>query len=87
MRIVGELLAHGAGPVLLTRASDDQIKADASAAHRRRRVRSGTRRLAAARAPRRDGGSLVVSAGTADVAGRRRVRAHAARLRLRTPNG
>ena len=27
VRIVGELLAHGSGPVLLTRASDDQAKA------------------------------------------------------------
>jgi NCAIR mutase (PurE)-related protein len=64
VRIVGELLEHGRGPVLLTRADDDQVKA-VTAAHGpaeqrgstllwRRPVVTGQHRV------------LVVTAGTAD---------------------
>jgi len=65
VRIVGELLQHDDGPVLLTRASDDQIKA-VLAVHDDGLVRTGT---ALWRAPAvvRDERVLVVSAGTADV--------------------
>jgi NCAIR mutase (PurE)-related protein len=63
--IVGELLTHGSGPVLVTRASDDQLKA-AVAAHGEG-LRRGTAMLWRAPAPWRAGRPLVVSAGTADV--------------------
>lgn len=63
-RIIGELLVHGTGPVLLTRASDDQIKA-VEAAHGPAVVRS---RTAGYRLPEpwRTSSVLVVAAGTAD---------------------
>src|SRR6478735_7118733 len=65
VRIVGELQAHGDGPVLITRASEDQIKA-AVAAHGEG-LRRGTAMLWRAPAPWRSGRPLVISAGTADL--------------------
>lgn len=65
VRIVGELLAHGDGPVLVTRASDDQLKA-AIAAHGEGQ-RRGTSILWRRPEPWRAGRPLVISAGTADV--------------------
>lgn len=65
VRIVGELLAHGDGPVLVTRASDDQLKA-AIAAHGEGQ-RRGTSILWHRPEPWRAGRPLVISAGTADV--------------------
>jgi NCAIR mutase (PurE)-related protein len=64
VRIVGELLAHGSGPVLLTRASDDQLKA-VGAEHGPGRVLG---RAVLYRAPlaHRRALVLVVTAGTAD---------------------
>lgn len=65
VRIVGELIDHGAGPVLLTRTSDDQIKA-VTAAHGEGEQRGGCilwRRPPAVRPER----VVVVTAGTADV--------------------
>jgi NCAIR mutase (PurE)-related protein len=62
--IVGELVAAGSGPVLLTRADEDQIKA-VSAVHPDGERRAGTvlwRRPAATGEAR----VLVLSAGTAD---------------------
>ena len=64
VRIVGELLDHGSGPVLLTRASDDQVKA-VVAEHRDAELRAGCvlwRRPTA----RTDRTVLVATAGTAD---------------------
>jgi pyridinium-3,5-biscarboxylic acid mononucleotide synthase len=63
-RIVGELLTHGSGPVLVTRADDDQIKA-VEAAHGPGLMRS---RTLAYRLPDawRASSVLVVTAGTAD---------------------
>lgn len=64
VRIVGELLAHGLGPVLLTRATDDQVKA-VTAAHGPAEQRGGCllwRRPDPHRAQR----VLVATAGTAD---------------------
>jgi len=64
VRIVEELLKHGSGPVLLTRASDDQIKA-VVAEHRDAEVRAGCvlwRKPSA----RTDRTVLVATAGTAD---------------------
>ena len=66
VRIVGELLDHGSGPVLLTRASDDQVKA-VVAEHRDAELRAGCvlwRRPTA----RTDRTVLVATAGTADTA-------------------
>ncbi|MGD9997238.1 MAG: nickel pincer cofactor biosynthesis protein LarB [Ilumatobacteraceae bacterium] len=65
VRIVDELLHHGAGPVLLTRANDEQAKAVLSV-HPDGQVRSNT---IVWRAPEetRPERVLVVSAGTADV--------------------
>ena len=63
--IVGELLQHGSGPVLITRASDDQVKA-AVAAHGEG-LRRGTAMLWRAPEPWRAATPLVVSAGTADL--------------------
>ena len=63
-RIVGELLAHGSGPVLLTRAADDQIKA-VEAAHGTATVR-GTTLLYRQPSTTRAADVLVVTAGTAD---------------------
>lgn len=64
VRIVGELLAHGTGPVLLTRASDDQVKA-VSAEHGAAEQRAGC--MLWRRPPVRDDVRvLVVTAGTAD---------------------
>ncbi len=67
VRIVGELLAHGVGPVLLTRASDAQVKA-VGAALDGGVVEAGCV-LWRAPAPSPDVAArvLVVSAGTADV--------------------
>lgn len=64
VRIVGELLEHGAGPVLLTRATDEQVKA-VTAAHGPVEQR-GTTLLW--RRPGKTGEHrvLVVTAGTAD---------------------
>jgi NCAIR mutase (PurE)-related protein len=65
VRIVDELLRHGAGPVLLTRANDEQAKAVLSV-HPDALVQSNT---IVWRAPEdtRPERVLVVSAGTADV--------------------
>ena len=64
VRIVGELLVHGTGPVLLTRASDDQVKA-VVAEHGPTRQQGGAL-LYRAPTPFRTGRVLVVAAGTAD---------------------
>jgi NCAIR mutase (PurE)-related protein len=64
VRIVGELLTHGRGPVLLTRADDDQLKAVA-AEHGAGRTQ-GRNVLYREPAPHRAGRVLVVTAGTAD---------------------
>ncbi|MEO7398635.1 MAG: nickel pincer cofactor biosynthesis protein LarB [Ilumatobacteraceae bacterium] len=63
-RIVGELLAHGSDPVLLTRASAAQIEA-AVAAHGDA-VRSGGCALWRAPLVHRSEDVVVISAGTAD---------------------
>jgi pyridinium-3,5-biscarboxylic acid mononucleotide synthase len=67
VRIVGELLEHGVGPVLLTRANDAQVKA-VCAAHDEGVVEAGCV-LWRAPSPSPDDTArvLVVSAGTADV--------------------
>lgn len=65
VRIVGELLEHGTGPVLVTRVSDDQCKA-LQAAHGEALV-AHTSMLWRAPAPWYSGRLLVISAGTADV--------------------
>jgi NCAIR mutase (PurE)-related protein len=65
VRIVGELLAHGDGPVLVTRASDDQLKAAVAAYGEG--VRRGTSMLWRRPEPWRAGRPLIVSAGTADM--------------------
>lgn len=65
VRIVAELLAHSDGPVLVTRASDDQLKA-AVAAHGDGE-RRGTAILWRRPAPWRTGRPLIIAAGTADV--------------------
>jgi NCAIR mutase (PurE)-related protein len=62
--IVGELLAHGTDPVLVTRVTDDQVKA-LVAAHSEP-MRRGTTLLWRAPEPWRDARVLVVSAGAAD---------------------
>jgi pyridinium-3,5-biscarboxylic acid mononucleotide synthase len=62
--IVGELLAHGTDPVLLTRATEDQAKA-AQAAHGDAEHRGGAL-LWRRPQPWRAGRVVVVSAGTAD---------------------
>ena len=65
VRIVGELLEHGSGPVLATRVNDDQRKAlevahgTATSAH--------TSMLWREPRPWYEGRTLVISAGTADV--------------------
>ena len=65
-RIVDELLSHGTGPVLLTRASDDQVKA-VLAVQRDAELRAGC--VLWRRPPARtDSTVLVVTAGTADTA-------------------
>lgn len=65
--LVGELLATGAGPVLLTRADADQAEV-ATAAHPGAVVTGDRHRLAAWRpAPAVDDHVAVVSAGTADL--------------------
>jgi NCAIR mutase (PurE)-related protein len=66
VRIVGELLTHGHGPVLLTRASTEQVDA-VLAAHPDGTGRSGSV-VWRPTEQRRDGRVLVVSAGTADQA-------------------
>ena len=63
-RIVGELLGNGAGPVLLTRADGDQVKA-VEAAHGPAIVHGRTM-LYRAPPPTRASAVLVVTAGTAD---------------------
>ncbi len=64
VRIVSELLEHGRGPVLLTRASDEQVKA-VTAAHGPVEQRGGT--LLWRRPDPTNGHQvLVVTAGTAD---------------------
>jgi pyridinium-3,5-biscarboxylic acid mononucleotide synthase len=62
--IVGELLDHGPGPVLVTRASEAQAKA-VMAAHGPATQRGGAV-LYRAPVPHRAGTVLVVAAGTAD---------------------
>jgi NCAIR mutase (PurE)-related protein len=65
VRIVAELLEHGSGPVLLTRADDDQVKAVLAAHPDAEQV---GRSVLWRRPPERDDVSvLVVTAGTADV--------------------
>lgn len=64
--IVGELLAHGTGPVLLTRASDTQTKA-LVAVHGPAEQSAGCL-LWRRPEPRTDRRVLVVTAGTADTA-------------------
>ena len=64
VRIVGELLAHGSGPVLLTRASEGQVAA-VTAAHGEAELAAGCV-LWRRPAPRTDRDVLVVTAGTAD---------------------
>lgn len=63
--IVGELLAHGRGAVLVTRTDDDQRKA-LEAAHGVADTANGSM-LWRAPAPIDHGNVLVISAGTADV--------------------
>ena len=64
VRIVGELLDHGTGPVLLTRATEDQLKAVAAEHGPARSF--GRSVLYRAPEPTRAGTVLVVTAGTAD---------------------
>ena len=64
--IVGEMLARGEGPVLLTRVNDDQAKA-ALAAHPGSLRASNTYGWRLPETPRHSHRVLVVSAGTADV--------------------
>jgi NCAIR mutase (PurE)-related protein len=64
VRVVGELLAHGTSPVLLTRASDDQLKA--VVAEHGPGVQQGRCLLYRQPPPQRTGRVLVVTAGTAD---------------------
>jgi pyridinium-3,5-biscarboxylic acid mononucleotide synthase len=64
VRIVGELLDNGTGPVLLTRATEDQLKA-VTAEHGPGRG-CGRSVLYRAPEPTRTGRVLVVTAGTAD---------------------
>lgn len=64
-RIVGELLTHGEGPVLVTRTTDDQRTAIA-AEHGPGIVQAGTVLYRRPARPTRSGGVLVVTAGTAD---------------------
>ena len=66
VRIVGELLTHGSGPVLLTRASEQQAKA-VLAEHEGALVRSGTVLWRAREIASDPARVLVMSAGTADV--------------------
>ena len=64
LQIVGELLAHGTDPVLLTRANDEQVGravADHGAA-----IRSGGCALWRAPSTRRAADLLVISPGTPD---------------------
>lgn len=64
VRIVAELLDHGSGPVLLTRASDEQVKA-VTAVHGPAEQQAGCL-LWRRPDPRTDRTVLVVTAGTAD---------------------
>ena len=64
--IVGELLAHGSGPVLLTRASK-ATEAAVLAAHPSGQANAGCVLWRAPAAPHRTADVLVVSAGTSDV--------------------
>lgn len=64
VRIVDELLAHGSGPVLLTRASDEQVKA-VTAVHDGAEQQAGCL-LWRRPEPRADRTVLVITAGTAD---------------------
>ena len=66
VRIVGELLAHGVGPVLLTRATDDQVKATA-AEHGPGIQHGGCVLWRAAASADPAGARARVTAGTADV--------------------
>ena len=65
VRIVDELLTHGSGPVLLTRASDEQLKAVLAANGEAEQV--GRCALWRRPAARTDVRVLVATAGTADV--------------------
>jgi pyridinium-3,5-biscarboxylic acid mononucleotide synthase len=80
VEIVGELLQHGSGPVLLTRVDADQLAA-VTAAHPGGVLRANTIawRLPL---PSRSGRVLVISAGTSDVpvAGLHRLLAHLDRV-------
>jgi pyridinium-3,5-biscarboxylic acid mononucleotide synthase len=64
VRIVAELLRHGSGPVLLTRATEDQLKA--VAAEHGPGLSQGRSLLYRPPGPTRAGRVLVVTAGTAD---------------------
>ena len=64
--IVGELLTHGSGPVLLTRASEDQVQA-VLAQHEGAELSAGCV-LWRKPTPRTDHEVLVVTAGTSDTA-------------------
>src|SRR4051812_28643510 len=64
VRIVAELLAHDIGPVLLTRASDDQAKA--VLAEHGPALQQGGALLYRPPEPHRAGRVLVIAAGTAD---------------------
>lgn len=64
-RIVGELLTHGHGPVLVTRTTEDQRKAIA-ADHGPGLAHAATVLYRAPERPTRPGRVLVVTAGTAD---------------------
>ncbi|MHB8681713.1 MAG: nickel pincer cofactor biosynthesis protein LarB [Acidimicrobiales bacterium] len=66
--IVRELLAEGGGPVLLTRADDDQVAAALDAAPGGQVVETGGHSLVVWQpAPERPGRVLVITAGTADL--------------------
>lgn len=65
VRIVGEMLAHGSGPVLLTRADDDQTKAVLAAHGPAEQL--GSTLLWRKPAPQPDRRVLVITAGTADL--------------------
>lgn len=65
VRIVGELLVHGHGPVLITRTTDEQRKA-VVAEHGPTETASGSMLYRQPETPTRDGRVLVVTAGTAD---------------------
>jgi NCAIR mutase (PurE)-related protein len=66
VEIVGELLEHGSGPVLLTRTTAEQVHA-VTAAHSGGTVRAGSVLWRGESAAPRQQQVLVISAGTSDV--------------------